>query len=508
MTSNKKILLIILDGWGIAETWGGNAISMANTKAMDSLKKTYPNILLEASGEAVGLPFREPGNSEVGHQNIGSGQAAAQDLSSINTMIKNGTFFQNPTLKEIFEKAKQKGTLHLIGLLSDGGIHSHINHLISLLTLAQKMQLNKVNIHVITDGRDSSPTSAPSFLAQLEETIKDSGIGKIASISGRYYAMDRDENWDRIEQFYDVITGQTTQNDNSAEYIVKNSYAGGITDEFIKPTLLKKDLAIADGDSVIFFNYRTDRMRQIARAFAQKDFAGFKRKRVLKNLTIGTFSSYQEGLPVKVIFNNLQNVHNPLSEILSSHGLTHLHAAETEKYAHVTYFFNGGVEKPFKGERRILVPSPNVKTYDLKPEMSAEKISTKVIDALENNPPDFSVVNFANADMVGHTGNFEAAVKAVETVDRSLGKIVKSLSKHYIIMVTADHGNAEQMINPVTALPDTEHTNNPVPFIYLSDNNQNIKLRESGKLCDIAPTVLGLLDIAKPKTITGQNLLK
>lgn len=475
---------------------------------MDFLMSTYPNTTLMASGEAVGLPYNEPGNSEVGHQNIGSGEIAKQDLSSINKMIKDNSFNNNPVLKEIINKTSiQNSTLHLIGLVSDGGIHSHINHLFALLDLAKKYGLKKIAIHIITDGRDCPPTSGLSFAQELAEKIKELNLGEIASISGRYYAMDRDNNWDRLQKFYDVITGSATEVTKSAEEIIKKSYADGITDEFIKPVLLKKDMSISDHDSIILYNYRSDRMRQIARVLTQKDFSKFKREIFPQNITTGTFASYQNDLPVKVIF-CFNKILHPLASILSDNNINHLHAAETEKYAHVTYFFNGGIETPFKGEERIMVPSPKVKTYDLKPEMSAIQLTNQVLSKLLLNHFDFTVLNFANPDMVGHTGNMDATIKAVETVDMCLGNLIKKLPEDYTFLVTADHGNAEQMINPVTALPDTEHTNNPVPFIFIDKTTKGIKLRENGKLCDIAPTILNLFDLDKPPTMNGQSLLR
>ena len=501
-----KIILAILDGWGVAETWGGNAISLADTPTMNFLDKKYPHTLLKASGQAVGLPYNEPGNSEVGHQNIGSGQIVKQDLSSINDTIKDRSFYANPVLNEVFETAKQKGTLHLCGLLSDGGIHSHISHLIALLSLARKKGLKRVAIHAITDGRDTPPTSGFSFATKIEEVIKDFKVGKIASVGGRFYAMDRDNNWDRIEKYYNLISGQAKEWIASAGQVIKSSYASGVTDEFIFPTLIDKDLTISDGDSIVFFNYRTDRMREIVQALSLPKFSGFRRKKVLKNLKIATFSSYQEGLSAKVVFNQ-KNIVNPLVKVLSEKKLSHLHVAETEKYAHVTYFFNGGIEKPFVGESRILIPSPDVKTYNLKPEMSARIITQKTLERLSKKGDDFVVINFANPDMVGHTGNFDATIKAIQTVDQCLGQLIKNLGKSYTFLVTADHGNAEQMIDPVTGLEFTEHTINPVPFILVDKNRKKVRFRKEGVLADIAPTILSLYQIPKPKEMSGTSLI-
>ncbi len=478
---------------------------MAKTPVMDELSHKSPGTLLNASGEAVGLPFDEPGNSEVGHQNIGSGQLVEQDLSSINKMIDSGEFFHNNVLNQIFEKtAKDKCKLHLIGLMSDGGIHSNIKHLFALLELAQKKKLKNVIIHIITDGRDSPTTSGLKYLKQLENKMAECKVGKIATISGRYYAMDRDNHWDRVKEYFWVITGQTPEIKASVEKILKSSYAEGITDEFIKPVLIDKNASISSGDSIIFFNFRSDRMRQIVKSISLKKFKEFDRGKPPADLNIATFSSYQDNLPAQVVFSS-DKIRVCLSSVMAANNISHFHIAETEKYAHVTYFFNGGIEQPFKGEKRLLIPSPAVKTYDLKPEMSAKKVTKKTIDFFKKNRPDVTIINFANADMVGHTGDFYAAMKAVQIVDTCLGQILRfAEQKKAIVLVTADHGNAEQMINPLTGLPDTEHTNNPVPFFILGQ--EKFTLKRQGKLSDISPTILKLLKVEQPKEMTGESL--
>lgn len=505
--ARKQLALIILDGWGIAQTWAGNAIGLADTPTMDYIAENFPYTTLEASGSAVGLPFGESGNSEVGHLNIGAGRIAKQGLTAINQTIDDGSFFENSVLHQVMDNAvKNNKNLHMIGLLSDGGIHSHIKQLFALLELAKKQKAQKVYIHIITDGRDSPSTSGIKYFEKLESKIDELKVGKIASISGRYYAMDRDQHWDRVEKAYEAMMGNGNYEANPKSVILK-SYANGITDEFILPAFVDKKGAIADGDSVIFFNYRSDRSRQIINVLANKDFSGFKRKEKAKNLLIASFSSYLEGIDLQLPFES-REVSSPLASILSENKLSHLHAAETEKYAHVTYFFNGGKEAPFEGESRILVPSPNVKTYDLKPEMSAEKIVGKVMPVLSKY--DFTVINFANADMVGHTGNLEAAIKAVETVDKCLKKVLDKIFRLGMVgLVTADHGNAEQMINPLTGQEDTEHTTNLVPFSIISkDKNRFNRLIEDGKLSDISTTVLEIMNIEKSKEMAGRVLFR
>ncbi len=503
---NKKILLVILDGWGLAETWGGNAIALAKTPTMDKLIEDFPNIAIQSYGEAVGLPFGEPGNSEVGHLNIGTGQMAGQGLTAINQKINDKSFYSNKILEKLFGSTiKNDKNLHLIGLLSDGGIHSHLSHLFALLEMAKNNGLKNVYIHIISDGRDSPPTSGLKYLKSLRQKTEELGIGKISSVSGRYYAMDRDNNWDRIEKSYNVVTGDNAENTcRVAEEAFTKSYANGTTDEFILPTITKEGKPILDGDSLVFFNYRSDRAKQIARALADKDFKEFKRNQVIKNLTLATFASYQEGLNAKIIFEPTE-ISGQLPKLLSDHKLLQLHVAETEKYAHVTYFFNGGLDQRYIGEDRILVASPAVKTYDLRPEMSAAATTKKTILKLEKN--NFTVINYANADMVGHTGNFKAVIKAVEFTDHCLGQLLNAAFKYNVLpIITADHGNAEQMISPLTGQPDTEHTNNPVPFIVAT--NKKIKLKKDGALKDIAPTLLDIYGLPVSDQMQGKCIIQ
>ncbi len=501
----NPIVLIILDGWGIAENWAGNAITLAKTPNMERLLNKYPWTTLGASGEAVGLPFGEPGNSEVGHYNIGTGQQAAQGLSAINDMIDSGAFFHNAILEKIMIKAKEeRKALHLIGLVSDGGIHAHINHLIALLKLAKKLALTKVYIHAFTDGRDTAPTSSRHFINIVEQKKNELGLGKLASISGRYFAMDRDNRWDRIAKVFNAIVAGDARQANTALGAIQQAYAEGITDEFIPPTIIRGGEPIKEGDKIIFFNFRSDRARQLTQALIKPDFDKFPRVKKLANISMATFGSYQENLPVEVAFET-RNATISLAKIMGQHALKHYHIAETEKYPHVTYFFNGGEESPFNYEERILVPSPKVATYDLAPEMSAKAITQKALPIIGKS--EFMVINFANADMVGHTGNIKAAIKAVETVDSNLGKlIIQANHKKTIALVTADHGNAEQMINPLTGLPDTEHTNNPVPFIFVDQSPTKINFIEEGKLSNIIPTILKIWEIDKPKELIEQGL--
>lgn len=478
---------------------------MANTPTMDELYKKYPSTKLTASGIEVGLPFGEPGNSEVGHLNLGSGQPVSQGLTAINESVNNRSFFSNQILEKAFETARNNNkNVHLLGLASDGGIHSHISHLFALLELAQKTEVKNVFIHLISDGRDTANTGSIKFLKQIEDKISELKIGKIASVSGRFYAMDRDKNWDRIEKAYDVMISGNTSTSSSASKAILDSYANGVTDEFLSPIKISNTPCISDNDCVVFYNYRSDRARQLTSAIVQKDFDGFKRKKVLKNLDFITFGSYQENLPVKIAFESMK-INSYLASALSAKKLKHLHIAETEKYAHVTYFFNGGNEEQAEQEKRIIVPSIKIDSYAKRPEMSASEITKKTIFEIEKF--DFSVINYANSDMVGHTGNLEAAIKAVEKVDSCLKQMVKKiLSYNGIALITADHGNVEQMINPINGLPDTEHTNNPVPFLAVS--NKKLKLKQKdGKLVDVSPTILNLLDLSAPSDMKGNILV-
>lgn len=516
---NEKVLLIILDGWGLAPAWGGNAVEMAITPNLDNYWRKYPHTILKAAEEAVGLPRHEPGNSEVGHLNLGSGQIVRQNLPGITSIINDGSFFKNEILLEAIKHAEDNNSnLHLMGLVSDGGVHSHINHLFSLLDLLKKQKFSRVWLHMFTDGRDTDPMKALSYLEMLQDKVKELKVGKIESVTGRYFAMDRDNRWDRIELAYDALTLGTGQHQESAEKAITASYRQGKYDEFILPTVIslptQKFVPIADNDSVVFFNFRSDRSRQLTKVFVQKDFRGFPRKKFLNNLFFATFAfheEYEEKLPVKVVFRP-GGVLYPVAKIISENSLRQFHLAETEKYAHVTFFFNGGVETPFAGEERKLVPSPKVATYDLKPEMSARGVTDYFLGKLTNF--DFIIINFANPDMVGHTGNLKAAVRACEVVDECLGRVVKkALQEKFIILVSADHGNAEQMINPNTGEPHTEHTINPVPFIVISDNpkfqNPLRQTNEHGfKLSDVAPTILKIMGFQQPKEMTGKSLIE
>ncbi len=512
----KKIILVVLDGWGYAPAWGGNAIEVAETPTMDHIWRQYPHATLKAAEEAVGLPIHEPGNSEVGHLNLGSGQVVRQNLPGISTTIQDGTFFTNPVILAAIEHAKSNNSnLHLMGLVSDGGVHSHTSHLFSLLDLLKNQNFNRCFIHMFTDGRDTDPMKGLHYLEELEKKLQSLGFGKIETVAGRYYAMDRDNRWDRIKLAYDCLTlGQGPHFEAPAQAI-SSSYREGKNDEFIVPSVVTPQnefVPIADNDSVIFFNFRADRTKEITRAFVDPHFKDFGRSKVVNNLYYANFSFYEEmsgELPIHMVFRP-SAILNPLAKVLSEAKLTQFHTAETEKYAHVTYFFNGGVESPFPGEDRALISSPKVPSYDIKPEMSAAEVTEEFLKKYRRY--EFNVINFANADMVGHTGNLKAAVKACQFVDSFLGKIVEdALKNEFIIIVTADHGNAEQMINPKTSEPDTEHTINPVPFILVSsDPTLQNPLRPGNefKLSDVAPTILKIMQIPAPAEMTGKSLIQ
>ena len=495
-------VLCIMDGVGIRDTEYGNAVKMAKKPNLDYLIKNYPHSKLEASGELVGLPAGQMGNSEVGHTNIGAGRIVYQPLQLITNQIKNGEFFQNKNLLETIKHVKDNhSNLHICGLLSDGGIHSHINHLFGLIDLCKKEGIRNVYYHVFLDGRDTLPNICLKYLDELSEKIKETSVGSIASISGRYYAMDRDNRWDRVKKAYDVMVTGTGIECNSYKDVIEKNYNEGIFDEFIVPTIIDKNGMIKDNDGLIAFNFRPDRLREIFKAITNPDFSDFEHKN-LKNIKLTTM------MPVsnEVICNNafeLQKLDNTLGEYLSKNHKTQLRIAETEKYAHVTYFFDGGVEKDLDGCKRILVNSPKVATYDLKPEMSAYEVTDKLIKELDNHL-DVVILNFANGDMVGHTGNLDAAIKAVETVDDCIGKIYKKVEEiGGTLIVTADHGNSEVMIDD-NGNVITSHTTNKVPFII---TDKSIKL-EDGKLADIAPTMLYLLGLDIPKEMTGNVLIK
>lgn len=506
----KPVVLTIMDGFGYTPDVEGNAIALAGTPNLDALCKEYPHTLINASGLDVGLPDGQMGNSEVGHTNIGAGRVVYQDLTRITKAIEDGDFFINKELVAAMENAKDK-SLHILGLLSDGGVHSHINHLIALLDMAKKNGLKNVYVHAFTDGRDTDPQSAKSYVEKVQAHMDEIGTGKFASVSGRYYAMDRDKRWERVEKAYDAIVEAKGNTAESAIKCIEDSYAAGINDEFIVPTVILEDGKPAgkvnENDSVIFFNFRPDRAREITRAITDRKFDGFKRTLVAtKFVCMTTYDATMED--VSVAFGP-EDIVNTLGEYLSKNGKEQLRAAETEKYAHVTFFFNGGKEEAYKGEDRILVPSPKVATYDLQPEMSAYELLDKVLAAIDEDKYDFIAVNFANPDMVGHTGVMEATEKAIKTVDECVGKLFKKLlSIGGSGIITADHGNAELMIDKLTKKPITSHSTNPVPFIVVGDEFKNAELLSDGRLSDIAPTVLSMMKMEKPKEMTGHSLIK
>jgi 2,3-bisphosphoglycerate-independent phosphoglycerate mutase len=491
----KPIMLIILDGWGLSWRKKGNAIKLAKTPTINMLDKECPQSVLKASGEAVGLPHGQMGSSEVGHLNIGAGRIIKQELMLISSAIKDESFFENPALKETFSKHDH---VHLIGLLSDGGIHSHQDHLYALIDFAKKYNV-KVDVHAILDGRDTKPKAALQFIKNLEKKLK--GAGQIATVSGRFYAMDRDKRWERTKKAYDAIVSASCPYHKNAYDAVKESYDKSVTDEFVAPIVVGEYAGFKDGDAVIFFNFRPDRTRQLSHAIVDKEFKGFKRRYIKTHFV--TFTEYDRTLRHVKIAYPKHIPPNVLGKVVSEKGLTQLRIAETEKYAHVTYFFNGLEERPFKCEDRILIPSPKVRTYDMKPEMSAPEMTKKVLEVMHKY--DFIVLNFANPDMVGHTGVLKAGIMAVEAVDECLGKIITKIKElDGIAIVTADHGNCEEMIIEGENTADTAHSTNPVPF-YLY--NHKTKLRRKGILADIAPTLLELMEIEKPKEMTGESLI-
>ena len=496
--------LIIMDGFGLRAEADGNAVAAASTPRLDRLFAEYAHTELEASGLAVGLPEGQMGNSEVGHTNIGGGRVVFQDLPRISNAIADGSFFQNQAYLDAMQSCREKGTaLHLMGLLSDGGVHSHLSHLFALLQLAKDQGLEKVYIHAFLDGRDVSPTSGADYVAQTVEKCRELGVGKIATVMGRYYAMDRDKRWDRVEQAYDaMVYGESAAYNPVPVAAVRNSYDRDVTDEFVEPVVCDQDGTISDNDSVIFFNFRPDRAREITRTLVDPEFNGFTRQYFPVHFVCNT--EYDASMPnVQVAFPRVC-VENGLGEYLSKMGLTQLRIAETEKYAHVTFFFNGGSETQFPGEDRVLVPSPKVATYDLQPEMSAEEVARQCVERIESGVYDVIILNFANCDMVGHTGVFNAAVKAVETVDECVGRVIDAtLKMGGIAMVTADHGNAEQM-KQADGSPMTAHTTNPVPFILVGAGSE---LRTGGKLADIAPTILDVMGLNQPEEMTGKTLI-
>lgn len=509
--SKKPTVLMILDGFGLNEKTEGNAVAQAKTPVIDGLMKEYPFVKGNASGLAVGLPDGQMGNSEVGHLNMGAGRIVYQELTRITKEIEDGDFFKNPELLKATANAKANGSnLHLYGLLSDGGVHSHITHLYGLLELAKREGVSNVYVHCFLDGRDTSPTAGKGFIEDLEAKMKEIGVGKIASICGRYYVMDRDNRWDRVESAYRALTLGEGNTAESAVEAISASYEADKTDEFVMPTVITengKPLAtIGDKDSIIFFNFRPDRAREITRAFCADEFDGFDRG-ARKDVTYVCFTEYDVTIPNKEIAFKKVELKNTFGEFLADHGKTQARIAETEKYAHVTFFFNGGVEEPNKGEERILVKSPKVATYDLQPQMSAPEVCEKLVEAIKSGRYDVIIINFANPDMVGHTGILEAAIKAVETVDSCVGKAVDAIKEvNGQMFICADHGNAEQLIDYENGGSFTAHTINPVPFI-LVNYDEAYTLREGGCLADIIPTMIEMMDMEQPAEMTGKSLL-
>ena len=507
--NNKLTMLMILDGFGINDEEKGNAVKLANTPNIDKLMKTCPTAILHTSGMKVGLPEGQMGNSEVGHTNIGAGRIVYQELTRITKSIEEGDFFSVPEFVSAIENCKKHGSkLHILGLLSDGGVHSHIRHLYALLEMAKRKDFEDVYVHCFLDGRDTPPTSGEGYIASLEEKMKEKGVGKIASISGRFYAMDRDKRWQRVQKAYDALVNGIGNKAVSATSAIEASYQKEVFDEFVEPTIIYSGdepvATIGENDSVIFFNFRPDRAREITRTLVDPEFNEFETKKL--NLYYVCFTQYDETLPNVQIAFKPETLKNTFGEYISSKGLTQLRIAETEKYAHVTFFFNGGEEKQYPGEDRILVPSPKVETYDMQPEMSAVEVTDKVVDAIKSEKYNSIILNYANPDMVGHTGNLEAAIKAIETIDTCVQRVVDSIiEKQGVLLIIADHGNAEQMIDKTTGEPHTAHTTNPVPFILVGKDN--VKLKE-GKLADIAPTMLYLMGLEKPQEMTGENLIE
>jgi 2,3-bisphosphoglycerate-independent phosphoglycerate mutase len=500
----KPVALIICDGWGVNPRTDHNAIAMAKTPHFDELAAKWGHTQLFTSGLAVGLPEGQMGNSEVGHMNMGAGRVVYQELTRIDKEIREWNFFRNPVLCAAMDHAKETGgQLHLMGLLSDGGVHSSLEHLFALLNMAKARGVSRTFVHAFLDGRDVPPKSAAEYLARTEQVLQQLGHGKIATISGRYYAMDRDKNWERTEKAYRAMINGVGATAGSAAEAIQKSYAAGVTDEFVEPTVVDPTGTMRGGDSVIFFNFRPDRARQITRALAMQEFDGFTRvDHPYLNYACMTQYDAKMGLPVAY---RPQELVDNLSQILADRGVRQYHTSETEKYAHVTFFFNCGREDPYPGEDRLLVPSPKVATYDLKPEMAAPEVAAAAAAAIAAGQTDFLVMNFANADMVGHTGNMAATVKAVEAVDAGVGKVVQAVLKAGgVALVTADHGNAEQMVDYETGEVQTSHTTNPVPF-YMAGSKS--KLREGGILADVAPTVLELLGQEQPAAMTAASLL-
>ena len=506
---DKLTMLMILDGFGENKEEKANAVKLANTPNIDKLMKTCPTTDIHTSGLDVGLPEGQMGNSEVGHTNIGAGRIVYQELTRITKSIEDGDFFTNEEFIAAIENCKKYNSkLHIMGLLSNGGVHSHIRHLFGLLELAKRRDFEDVYVHCFMDGRDTAPSSGESFISELEEKMKEKGVGKIATITGRFYAMDRDKRWQRVEKAYNALVRGEGEKATSAIGAVESSYQKEIFDEFIEPTVIvngETPVATIDKhDSVIFYNYRPDRAREITRTLVDKEFNEFEVEKDL-DLYYVCMTSYDETMPNVHIAFKKEELKNTFGEYISNNNLTQLRIAETEKYAHVTFFFNGGEEKQYPGEDRILVPSPKVETYDLKPEMSAYEVTDKVVEAINSKKYDCIILNYANPDMVGHTGVLEAAIKAIETIDECVGRVVEAINNQDgVLIITADHGNAEQMIDYKTGEPHTAHTTNPVPLILVG--MENAKLRE-GRLADLAPTMLDIMNLEKPAEMTGESLI-
>ena len=508
MAKIKPLVLTILDGWGYSPATEGNAIAAARKPTYDFLLKTYPHTLIQTSGPYVGLPEGQMGNSEVGHMNMGAGRVIYMDVTRIDLLISSGDFYRNPVLLNAMKKA-ERHRLHLVGLCSDGGVHAQLTHLFALLEMAKKQGLKDVFVHCFTDGRDTPPESGAEYVQQVEKKLAELGVGKIASVSGRYYAMDRDKRWDRVERAFGAMVLGNGARSKSAVEAVRTSYQRGATDEFIEPLTIVDDLnepigLIREDDSVVMYNYRADRAREITMALTDPSLEKPSRALLPRNLTYTMMTQYDKsfGLPFVLPPEHPDNI---LAEVMQNANWKNLRVAETEKYAHVTYFFNGGNEKPYQGEERELVASPKVATYDLMPEMSAAGITEKIVQAIEGGSFDVIVMNYANADMVGHSGKMEPTVKACEYVDKGLGEIHKALKRSGgSWLVTADHGNAEQIIDPITKGPHTYHTTNPVPLIYMT--NEQVQLRPGGALEDLAPTIIGIMGFEKPVQMKGQDL--
>ncbi len=515
-TRPKPIILTVLDGWGFRLEAKGNAIALARKPNYDALLQKFPSTLVHTSGPYVGLPEGQMGNSEVGHLNIGAGRVVCMDITRVDKAIADGSLFKNELLLGAMQRGRER-QLHLLGLVSDGGVHSHNEHIYALLRMARENKVERVFVHCFMDGRDTPPNSGIDFLRALEQKLREYGVGKIASVSGRYYAMDRDNRWERVERAYRALVhGEAEHKFSDPIAALRQSYEQGVTDEFVVPAVITdgEDASahprglIRDDDAVIFFNFRADRARQMTRALAEPDFDKITDAKRPKNLFFVAMTQYEKTWPwLRYVFGP-EKVEHILANVFADMSMKNLRVAETEKYAHVTYFFNGGVEKPFGGEERILVPSPKVATYDLKPEMSAAGVADAVVNAVGKGAFDAVVMNFANADMVGHSGKLDAAIKAVEAVDECLGRIYRVLRDRQnpgAWIITADHGNAETMIDPKTGGPHTYHTTNPVPFILATDDDK-LKLRPNGALQDIAPTLLGVLGLAQPAEMTGKDL--